>query len=332
MINKDLYPWHIDLWHKLIQQKERLPHALLLHGRAGSGKLAFATFLAKSLLCAQPVQGAACHTCPKCTWFNEGHHPDFKLISPEDAEASEDAPKKKVSKKTQIAVDQIRQLIQQLSLSNHGAQSLRVVLIHPAEAMNLASANALLKVLEEPPNNTLFLLVCHQVQRLLPTIMSRCQAIAMPMPDSQVAAEWLRQQQVSEAEVLLQYAGGAPLLALQASHEHGVNTQLFTLLSAGADLDASTSAAHFLEPGMEQAITGLQKWVYDLLACKCSLPQHYHAQYGRALQALAKGVNLKLLLDYQRQLSLAKQTANHPLSQELQMESLLLQYKKLFKP
>ncbi len=130
--------------------------------------------------------------------------------------------------------------------------------------------------------------------------------------------------------MLLQYAGGAPLLALQANYEGGMHTQLFTLLSSGGDLDASSSAAQFLELGMEQAITSLQKWVYDIVACHFLLPQHYHAQYARALQALAKGVNLKLLLEYQRQLSLAKQTANHPLSQEIQMESLLLHYKKLF--
>ena len=122
-----------------------------------------------------------------------------------------------------------------------------------------------------------------------------------------------------------------PLLALQASLENGINTPLFTLLSAGAEIDSASSATQCLEQGMEQAITSLQKWVYDISACYHLLPIHYHTQYARALQALAKGVNLKLLLDFQRQLSLAKQTANHPLSQELQMESLLLQYKKLFK-
>jgi DNA polymerase III subunit delta' len=324
-----IFPWHKSTWQRLINQNERLPHALLLHGRAGIGKLDFANILSKYLLCEKPIDHQPCHQCAKCLWFEEGHHPDFKLITPEDAEVSDDAPKKKTSKKTQISVSQIRQLIQTLSLTNHDTNSLRIALIYPAETLNTASANALLKVLEEPPNNTVFVLVSHQVRRLLPTIISRCQSLAMPLPEKLEAITWLESQHVENAGQLLAYHGGAPLAALQAS-ELGLNPQLFQQLSMGAKLDTYLSASLLIDCGMEQAINMLQKWAYDILLCKYAIKQYYHTQYGNALQALTKSVNLSELLDFQRKLIQAKITANHPLNQELQLESLLLEYKKVF--
>lgn len=326
-----IYPWQQSVWQRLMRQKARLSHAILLHGRAGMGKLDFALHLSQSLLCLSPQDGHACDQCPQCGWFKEGSHPDFKRIAPEDAEPTEDAPKKKSTKKSQISVDQIRQLTQLLSLSNHSTTALRIVLIHPAEAMNLASANALLKMLEEPPNNTVFILVSHQVQRLLPTIRSRCQAIAMPMPERDLALSWLQSQQVKTPQDLLDYAGGAPLSALEQASDYPVQTEVYQHLTKGAKLDVSACANALLSNGMESAINLLQKWVFDLQLATHQIPNHYHVAMLKPLQALAKSVNLNGLLDFQRLLVQAKQTANHPLSQELQLEVLLLQYKRIFK-
>jgi DNA polymerase III subunit delta' len=326
----NIYPWHNNVWSRIMNQKARLPHAMLLHGRAGTGKLDFAKLFSKSLLCESPVEQQACGVCAKCLWFDEGGHPDFKLIGPEDGETSDEASKKKVTKKTQISVDQIRQLIQMLSLSNHDTTGLRVVLIHPAETLNTASANALLKVLEEPPQNTIFILVTHLIRRLLPTIVSRCQAIAMPLPEKATAIEWLKSQQIEDAETLLDYYAGAPLAVLNAD-ETGLNPQVFKQLAMGSQLDALLCASLLIQYGMEHAITMLQKWTYDILLCNYSIQQYYHARHTSALQALTKSVNLNKLLDFQRQLVQMKLTANHPLNQELQLENLLLQYKIAFK-
>ncbi|MDO8962360.1 MAG: DNA polymerase III subunit delta' [Methylophilus sp.] len=326
----NIYPWQQSIWQRIISQKERMSHALLLHGRAGMGKLDFAMHLSQSLLCISPIDGHACNVCASCTWFKEGGHPDFKYITPEEADTSEDAPKKKATKKTQISVEQIRQLIQLLSLTNHSATALRVVLIHPAELMNMASANALLKVLEEPPNNTMFVLVSHQVHRLLPTIMSRCQAIAMPIPERNAAVAWLQSQDVRNADDLLDYAGGAPLTALQSSNDFSAQATVYQHLSRGNKLDTAVCANLLLEHGMEAAINLLQKWIFDLQLCVHDLPSHYHMPLAKPLQALVKSVNLNGMLDFQRQLVQAKKTASHPLSQELQLETILLQYKKIF--
>ena len=331
-----MYSWQKNQWQQ-ITQRASLPHALLLRGRAGTGKHDFALALAQALLCATPNPNqTACGTCPSCLWFAERAHPDFKLISPEDADNSEEATtspsKKKTAKKSQISVAQIRQLIDYLSLSNHQVNGRRVVLISPAETLNLASANALLKMLEEPPANTLFLLVTSQPQRLLATIISRCQAIDMPLPNKIEAITWLHTQGIKNAENMLDLAGGAPLLALQMADEGDTSLTIIKHLSLGEKLDAFACAPLFNSLGMERALNALQKWVFDLAACKLAQHLHYHVSHGIALQALCKSVNLKSLLNFQTKLLEAKKTANHPLNNELQLENILLQYTQLFKP
>jgi DNA polymerase III subunit delta' len=330
-----MYSWQQAQWQHIMQQGKKMPHALLLRGRAGTGKQDFALTVAKAVLCAQATElQHACGSCPSCNWFAEGTHPDFMLIGPEDAENADEGltstPKKKTAKKTQISVAKIRQLLDYLTLSSHQVNGYRVIIISPADMLNGASANALLKVLEEPPANTLFLLVTSQPQRLLATITSRCQAVDMPLPSKSEALAWLTQQQVKNAENNLDLAGGAPLLALQIAEEGETGTNLLKNLAQGAKLDPFACAPLFLSLGMERALETLQKWIFDIQSYKLASSLRYHAQQANALQALAKSVNLRLLLNFQDKLIEAKKTANHPLSNEAQLENILLQYVQLF--
>jgi DNA polymerase III subunit delta' len=257
------------------------------------------------------------------------------LIGPEDAENADESivstGKKKTAKKTQIAVAKIRQLIDYLSLSSHQVNAYRVIMIAPADMLNITAANALLKMLEEPPANTLFLLVTSQPQRLLATITSRCQAVDMPLPSKAEALAWLSTQKINNAEINLDLAGGAPLLALQMAEEGEAASSLIRNLALGAKLDPFSCAPLFLGLGMDRAIEMLQKWVFDLQSYKLANSLRYHVQQASALQALAKSVNLRLLLGFQNKLLEAKKTALHPLSNEVQLENILLQYAQLFK-
>lgn len=328
-----MFIWQQKQLHHIMKAGTNLPHALLLTGAAGIGKHAFALGLSKSLLCSQPTsQHLACETCPSCTWFAEGAHPDFRLIEPEDADSADDAPKKKTTKKRQISVAQVRQLVDYLSLSSHQVNARRVIIISPAEQLNNASANALLKILEEPPANTLFLLVTSQIQRLLPTIMSRCQKIDMPKPTRADALAWLQTQHVNNAEHALDYARGAPLLALTIAEEGDLIATMTKQLAMGAKLDPFISAPIFLGVGMERAIDTLQKWIFDLMTFQHTQSLSYYSAYSNTFQALSKSVNLNLLFSFQDKLINAKKTADHPLSNEVQLENILLQYTQLFKP
>ncbi len=324
-----IYSWQKSQWNNILQRQNSLPHAILLRGRAGIGKHDFAIHLAHTLLCQQTNAEHPCGVCASCVWLKEGNHPDYKFITPED-ESEESASKKKGNKKTQISVAQVRQLYDFLSLSSHQVQGFRIIIIAPAETLNLAAANALLKMLEEPPAHTLFLLVTSQPQRLLATIISRCQILDFSIPPRADAMTWLLEQGLNQPETALEYVGGAPLAALQMQEQLASNEQLIQQLSKGNRLDPFMSAPLFLAEGMEHAIDVIQKWVFDLVSYRLTKISHYHSQQKQALQVLCKSVNLTAILQYQHRLAEAKKAANHPLSNEMQLEKLLLQYTHVF--
>lgn len=323
------YPWLEGIWQQLMLQRSQLPHAILLKGRVGIGKHDFAIELAKSLLCQNLADYHACGKCQSCNWFNEGTHADFKWLTTEGEDIAEDGAKKS-SKKSNITVNQIRQLTDFITLTSHQA-GLKIIVISPAEALNTASANALLKMLEEPPPSVLFILVTSQPQRLLPTIISRCQSYTLPLPNKEQALSWLESQVTSDSEKWLALAGGSPLEALMLAERGAVDTLLLRQLNHGSELNPFSTASQFLAMGMESALQVLQKWSHDLLQWKLTGTLHFHPEHRDALQALCKSVNLPLLVHYQRVLTDAKRTANHPLNKELQLENLLLQYTHLFK-
>ncbi len=332
-----IYPWQVKIWQHLNQfdkvLDQRLPHALLLYGRAGIGKYAFARSFSQALLCSnKDAAGKACGKCSSCNWFNQESHPDFRLLSPEqEVESVDESPSsKKSKKKTQISVAQIRDLIDFLNLTSHRSNGLRVVLIHPAESLNLASSNALLKILEEPASDIIFILIAHQLQRLLPTIISRCHKINMPNPIESEALAWLSEQGVYNAPEQLAYMQGSPLKIFEEQGYFKHLSQVWSALALGSMLEPHSVASLLITNSVEAGIIAIQKWLYDIVAVKLGQQTRYHLQHTNALQALADKVNLSRLFDLQKKTNEQRKLATHPLNHELQMESLLLEYTKLF--
>ncbi|MCG8905662.1 DNA polymerase III subunit delta' [Pseudomonas sp. DP-17] len=200
----DIYPWQQGLWQQL-SSRPRHAHAYLLHGPAGIGKRVLADNLVHFLLCQHPEGGKACGQCKACLLLAAGTHPDFFLLEPEEPEKP-------------IRVDQVRELVGfVVQTAQLGGR--KVVLLEPAEAMNLNAANALLKSLEEPSGDTVLLLISHQPSRLLPTIKSRCVQQACPQPTAEQARDWLANALPGESaealDELLVLAGGSPLTTLR---------------------------------------------------------------------------------------------------------------------
>lgn len=329
-----IYPWQNALWQNVNQSRDKRHHAFLMYGRAGIGKYDFALNFSQSLLCSnQHISGEACLQCSSCRWFREESHPDFRLIMPEQNDNADDevSSTKKNKKKTQISVAQIRELSDFLSLSSHQSNGMRIVLIQPAESLNLASANALLKMLEEPAPGVVFILIAHQLQRLLPTIISRCQKVKMPIPTVAQALDWLDANGVSNAAQQLAYMEGSPIKVFNEQAEYDALKQIWGQLALGQRMEPQLAAPIAIASSVEMGVIAVQKWIYDLLAIKLCHQVRYHLQHVNALQALAEKVNLSKLFEFQKKTNELRKLVAHPLNHELQMESLLLDYTKLFK-
>jgi DNA polymerase-3 subunit delta' len=204
----DLPPWQAQAWHALSARAERgsLPHALLLGGPEGLGKRAFAEAFVRARLCERPRDGFACGNCRTCALLEAGTHPDRILVTFEVNE-------KTGKLRTEIAVEQIRALSARLAMSTQ-LGGWQIAVIDPADAMNAASANALLKTLEEPTASSLILLIADQPWRLLATIRSRCQRVDFAFPARGESEQWLRAQGIADAGRALDAAGGNPGRAL----------------------------------------------------------------------------------------------------------------------
>lgn len=207
-------PWLDEIRNHLSSslEQQRLGHAPLLTGPEGVGKTELAEWLYRRILCLAPNEQGACGQCRSCTLLDTGTHPDFfRIAIPED--------------KKEIPVDSVRGMTTSLQLTPSIGRH-RLGLVEVAEAMNVNAANALLKTLEEPSDNTWLILISHQAARLPPTIRSRCQKIAVRPPDTAIAMAWLSQQCPGQAperrEEALALAADAPLAARQLLEDDGL--------------------------------------------------------------------------------------------------------------
>jgi DNA polymerase-3 subunit delta' len=281
-------PWQRPQWQQLYQahQNHRLPHALLLHGQAGLGKALFAAHFAKTILCKQPKAGFACQHCRDCDLVAAGTHPDLASLAPEKSAQG-------------IKIDPIRRVIEAL---NHTTQAAyKIVMINPADSLLLAASNALLKILEEPSDRVLFILVTEKIERLLATIRSRCQVIRFSPPPKALAIAWLAQQlpESKRLDKLYQLSAGSPLraLAYAKSDCDQYYTDLLNALTAllNQETDPVQCASHYVKNDVGPLLTHLLRLTSELI--KCQLLSGY-VVLEPALSRLAKSVSTPFLFEY----------------------------------
>jgi len=200
----------------------RLAHAYLFTGAEGCGKLALATAFAAMILCERD-SGQPCNQCKSCLLFKAGNQPNLHFIFPHPKSAKESEKQEVLQtikstpfelrlpwNKPQISIEAIRQLRRNLSLKTFDQQS-RVIIIIDAHRMTQEATNAVLKILEEPPDRTHFLLLSSEKDSLLPTIISRCQLIALGLlsdEDVEQALRSLKPGERADVRLIARLAGG----------------------------------------------------------------------------------------------------------------------------
>jgi len=322
------YPWLQTQWQRLLATRSRPAQALLIAGPRGVGKSALAQAWAHALLCETPQpNGAACGRCPACHWLETGAHPDFRLLGLQEKTSKEGETRLAAA----IEVDQARDIVNFVQLSTYRA-GFRVVLVNPANSLNLAAANALLKVLEEPPLNTVFVLVSDQARQLLPTIRSRCMRLDIGLPAAEQALQWLDRQQILDAPTLLALAGGAPLDAVMwhEGTDLDVRRSILDGLARPDQLDPVTLAERWKTVKPQTWYTVAYKWLGDLLAVRLQSRVQFNRDFDESLTRLGAQVNLPKLLALGQVHVASGRTLLHPLNRSLQQEAWLIQYRHLF--
>ncbi|AOE49815.1 DNA polymerase III subunit delta' C-terminal domain-containing protein [Kangiella sediminilitoris] len=330
-----LTPWQQEPFHHLSRQLEQghLPHSILVLGEEGVGREDFCQFIAQWMLCnaADKTQGY-CGQCKGCQLFEAGSHPDYHLLEIEEG-------------KTQIAISQVRELIQHMQESSHQA-GWKLANITNIHALNESSFNALLKTLEEPQSNTLLLLQADQLQGVPATIKSRAQILKVGVADVSMTREWLKQRHdffSQEMETAIQLFPTAPY-KVEAFVENGEAFKsgefIFDYAEVITAKQTPMEIADRWKDELENCIFWCQLMFHDVLLLQQSatkddiqLKQQYEAIEMIASTVSAKGVMLLLnkIIEIQRLIKL-KSPANLMASWQsflIYSAQIAIKYKKL---
>ena len=282
-----MFPW-LDASFKQLSNRiaaNKLHHALLIQGPAGLGKSSFALQLAQLLLCKVRRGDKICGHCQSCLLNAATTHPDLHVVESDK----------------QIGVDQIRDAIKKLVSSAHMSGA-KVLIIYHAHTMTESSANALLKTLEEPTANTFLLLTTDKPERILPTIKSRCEKLALPLPGLDSTLAWVKTQYNADVDINFAKLFSARPLALLAELQE---EQSFTyeIYSSGLNalLQGQTNAMQLAMDWQDNADKVL-KWTQYWARQQCTEQMSetlwlLNQQATKATQQLRNpGVNKTLVL------------------------------------
>ena len=316
-------PWQLPAWRQLHVRlnNSTLPHALLISGVAGTGKLHFAQAFAALALCRQPESTHACGQCGACRQLAASAHPDFYRVA-----IAED--------KSGILVDQIRELSQKLALTSQHS-GWKIAVVAPADAMNANAANSLLKTLEEPSAATLLLLVTARPARLAATIRSRCQAVRINTPSTDTAVTWLNENTSRlDWPALLRIAGGGPLLALELANDELMQSRLdFYKMLMEMHSGRRNPISCASEAGKENlplVLRLLQAWTSDLITIASTgnplEPGIINADALVMLQNALMGINLRGLHAFLSRINEAIALTTTSVNGQLLLEGLFMDW------
>lgn len=314
-----LFAWHDSDYNRLARSYLAGNfHALLIYGGARSGQNELVNHLLKFILCDNKNELQPCDNCTSCIIFRENNHPDLYTLAADDSEER---------KTLQIKVEQIRWLNEFASRSTHSSQK-KIIYLPRLQELNTNSANALLKVLEEPPQKCIFILQADDIARVLPTIKSRCFKFALSKPQRNEAIQYIAD--VPHADFWLQYYEGEPLFDILLSEEQ---LQIFLKVLQTPSVENILVASKELDPkkiGMAVIMEFILKWLNDLMQVVCNVEPNYFKTYADGLTKLIPKVNNEKLYQLQQDVIFLLEWSNHPLNQKLQFENILFKYQQIY--
>jgi DNA polymerase-3 subunit delta' len=299
----------------------RLHHAYLFVGAAGLGKKTIGLSLAKAIHCSV-ASGDFCGECADCARIQDGNHPDVRLIEP-------------LAGKKEISIQQIRELEKELNLRSFSGNK-KIVILDPATLMNLSAQNALLKTLEEPPNDSLLILIAASVGELLPTLRSRCLRVSFaPLARDQVAAFLVSEKKVPVEEAKLLAAmskGSLEAVAAVDSQELLARRHRWIVLLlrvASGDYRTAAETAEALAGNKEESLRFLEwaeSWYRDLLVYTVTQNQQdmVNVDMIPQIEQLAAAVELEHLLARIAEAKGAVVAMQRNLNRRMVLENLLL--------
>lgn len=314
------YVWHNEVFERLLSNPEHMAHAYLFYGKEQASNNIFSINLSKSLLCFDSNSIHPCGICDACLWMAAQSHPDFFSVDAEESDANEKL----------IPISSIRALKSFFELSSHVVGGKKVALINQSDRMNNQATNALLKILEEPPSNCIIILSTNQPDLILPTVKSRCQLITLPEPTKEQASEYLKENNLTLEKGALAYFNSSPIKAIDQHDSYEKVKQITNILGQGKAIGSQLNNGDWLEFGLPWTINVMQKWCYDLFSYKLTNELFYFPAKKEIIENLAMDLNLSKILIFLKKLNEVKVYASKPVNKEINLELLVIEYRKVF--
>ncbi len=338
----ELPPWLHEPWNQLqnLIKTRRFPHALLFSGAEGMGKALLADRLVRTLLCQNSAETAEpCGHCSACKLYAVGNHPDARLVEPEleirqfapviKAIALNDPGSKGPRKTRLISIGQIRE-VRDFVWTHSQLGQRKVIVIAPAETMNVNAANSLLKALEEPGSDANLVLLSERPSGLPATIRSRCQVVNIHRPAKGVAEAWLKGQGVEYPGPLLTMAQGAPILALKMMELGILDTQTqalsdFEQMQQGRR-DVLALAADWFKSGAMQYLDFMHSWISDMIRLQTlsDSAAGMNSELASRLQRLSEGLAAQELYRRLDLIQSSRRLLERTVSEQAVLEDALL--------
>lgn len=316
----ELYKWQHQDYRALASLLSHPSQALLVSASPGLGQDVLIQNYILLLMCETPQLinniSYPCNRCQSCFLFAANNHPDFyHLVTDPDAN------------RKNISIGDIRGMLDFLSTTTHLGRY-KVVLIPDIDLLSINSANALLKILEEPPSYVLFIMQTTNISGVLPTIRSRCHVHKLFKVSKSDAFEHIEKLDIFNPEFWCAYYDNAPLFEPPVSKEQFdailgalLQPSIENIFIASSEFDAKN--AGFL-------IGFLSRWLGDLVSYLQGSPMRYFMAYSPTIETLSKRIDLQKIYYLFDQVNFLEDWALHPLNYKLQLENLLLQYQNLF--